>query len=521
MNNNFLEDDYKSNEFEINEDSYNLNFNESDLVDIRIILTDMNYLELISKAVSNFDLSNFNVNISSIIPTQNLEIAKNTISGADLVLIATEYNEEGQRIYKKFKKALKTEFNFVEYLKLPSLDEFNEYDYDQYGEDNLFEDEIANSIIRGGLYSISSLSSINKSRRMYQEIKSDFDKNLLKFDKVNKENELLVNESKSLREQNEKLFEEVRILQKDLDIIKSDYSDLKSRFESIHSKNSLEVFSLMDLWDELFNESLSEDIYRFILISTDNFRPKNLMIGQGVICAESKEDALDWLKIIKTAFILADTNKQDLDYNNFNSNFKFEEISQNNEVYSRTSSLNDSYSTSAENFDDYPFNRSIFDNSSSESSIFNSSIADSDSHNSNLNDEESSFDSKSDDGFIYNERYEGNAFLDTDNDDFDIIDIKSRESSVDDLDDIFDSKLKKEEKDTGINVFNLKSLIADNDKENNDKDKDRDKDKDKYNDGYVEDSDYEDENEDYEYDEGEYVSDDLEEDMSNAFSNFW
>ena len=31
----------------------------------------------------------------------------------------------------------------------------------------------------------------------------------------------------------------------------------------------------------------------------------------------------------------------------------------------------------------------------------------------------------------------------------------------------------------------------------------------------------EDENEDYEYDEGEYVSDDLEEDMSNAFSNFW
>ena len=512
MNNNFLEDDYKSNEFEINDDSYNLNFNESDLVDIRIILTDMNYLELISKAVSNFDLSNFNVNISSIIPTQNIEIAKSTISGADLVLIATEYNEEGQKLYKMLKKALKTEFNFIEYLKLPSLDEFNEYEYDQYGEDNLFEDEIANSIIRGGLYSISSLSSINSSRKMYQEIKSDFDRNLLKFDKIHKENELLVNESKSLREKNEKLVEEVRILQKDLDSIKSDYSDLKSRFESIYSKNSLEVFSLMDLWQELFNESLSEEIYRFILISTDNFRPKNLMIGQGVICAESKEDALDWLKIIKTAFILADTNKQDLDYNNFNSNFKFEDISQSNDVYSRTSSINESYSTDSENFEDYPFNRSIFDNSSSESSIFNSSIGVSDSDNSNLNNEESSFESKSDDGFIYNERYEGNNFLDTDNDDFDIIDIKSREDSVDDLDDIFDSKLKKEDSETGINVFNLKSLITGNDKENND---------DKDNDDYVEDSDYEEENEGYEYDEGEYVSDDLEEDMSNAFSNFW
>ena len=178
----------------------------------------------------------------------------------------------------------------------------------------------------------------------------------------------------------------------------------------------------------------------------------------------TKEDALDWLKIIKTAFILSDTNKQDLDYNNFNSNFKFEDISQSNDVYSRTSSINESYSTDSENFEDYPFNRSIFDNSSSESSIFNSSIGISDSDNSNLNNEESSFESKSDDGFIYNERYEGNNFLDTDNDDFDIIDIKSREDSVDDLDDIFDSKLKKEDSDrdtiSGINI-DAKSDVGD------------------------------------------------------------
>ena len=63
------------------------------------------------------------------------------------------------------------------------------------------------------------------------------------------------------------------------------------------------------------------------------------------------------------------------------------------------------------------------------------------------------------------------------------------------MDDIFDSKLKKEDSETGINVFNLKSLITGNDKENND---------DKDNDDYVEDSDYEEENEGYEYDEGEY-----------------
>ena len=319
---NFEENDYGFNDFE---DTYSNELNAGELVDVRIILTNLDYLEFLSKAVSNFDLSNFNVNISSIIPTKDIEIAKNTVIGADLVLIAAENNAESHKLYQNFKKSLKNEFNYIEYLKLPSLDELNGYDYDDY-DDNLMEDEIANSIIRGGLYSISNLSSINDSKRKYSELKKDFEEESLKYDKITRENDLLVKESKSLREKNEKALEEVKILQRQLDQIKSDFSDLKSRFEGIHSKNSLEVYSLNELWYDLFGEYLSQDVYKFILISTDNFRPKNLMIGQGAICAESKEDALDWLKIIKTAFILADTNKQDLDYNNFKSNFKFDDI---------------------------------------------------------------------------------------------------------------------------------------------------------------------------------------------------
>ena len=326
MNDDF-EGNYGFNDFTDNDDFSNeVNGYDSKLVDIRIILTNMDYLEFISKAVGNFDLTNFNVNISSIIPTKDIEIAKNTISGADLVLVATENNEKGHKLYQNFKRALKNDFNFIEYLKLPSLEDLNDYGYDDYNDDNVFEDEIANSIIRGGLFSISNLSSINDSKRKYQEVKQEFEEESLKYDKINKENELLIKESKSLREKNEKLYEEVKILQRELDKIKSDYSDLKSRFEGLYSKNSLEVYSLNDLWYDLFGEYLSQNVYKFILISTDNFRPKNLMVGQGAICAESKDDALDWLKIIKTAFILADTNKHDLDYNNFKSNFKFETV---------------------------------------------------------------------------------------------------------------------------------------------------------------------------------------------------
>lgn len=474
MDNEFRENDYGFNEYE-NDFPNELNA-DSKLVDIRIILTNLDYLEFISKAVSNFDLSNFNVNISSIIPTRDIKIAKNTIVGADLVLIATESNAEGHKLYQSLKKALKNDLNLIEYLKLPSLEELNDYEYD-YNDENIFEDEIANSIIRGGLYSISNLSSINNSKRKYMEIKKDFEEESIKHEKTSKENDLLIKESKAIREKGEKLSEEVKILQRELDKIKSDYSDLKSRFEGIHSKNSLEVYSLNDLWYDLFNEHLSQEVYKFILISTDNFRPKNLMIGQGAICAESKEDALDWLKIIKTAFILADTNKQDLDYNNFKSNFKFEDI----EEFGVSDSTSDSISSSSDSlFDDFP--SFGLNDSPSQESIFTSE--------ENLTD-------TSDDGFIYNERFEGHGE-----------DSKS-------LDDIFKEKLNIKENEESINVFNLKSLKSIENEDYEEEEDSLDEEINRYIDN-GDDEDYDYDEEDSEYDENEEESEDY-----SPFSNFW
>lgn len=473
MDNDFRENEYGFNKYG-NDFSNELNA-DSKLVDIRIILTNLDYLEFISKAVSNFDLSNFNVNISSIIPTSDIGIAKNTIVGADLVLVAAESNAEGHKLYQSLKKALKNDLNLIEYLKLPSLEELNDYEYD-YNDENIFEDEIANSIIRGGLYSISNLSSINNSKRKYVEVKKDFEEESIRHEKTTKENDLLIKESKAIRERNEKLVEEVKILQRELDKIKSDYSDLKSRFEGIHSKNSLEVYSLNDLWYDLFNEYLSQDVYKFILISTDNFRPKNLMIGQGAICAESKEDALDWLKIIKTAFILADTNKQDLDYNNFKSNFKFEDIEEFGVSGSANDSINSNNDSLFEDFPSFGINDSYSSDSSSEDSIFN--------NQDNLID-------SSDDGFIYNERFEGNSEED-----------KS-------LDDIFKEKLNVKENEESINVFNLKSLKS----IKNDDEEEEDSLDDEIN-RYID----EDDDENYDYDdEG---SEEESEDYS-PFSNFW
>ena len=51
MDNDFEENNYGFNDFE---DNYSNELNAEELVDVRIILTNLDYLEFLSKAVSNF-----------------------------------------------------------------------------------------------------------------------------------------------------------------------------------------------------------------------------------------------------------------------------------------------------------------------------------------------------------------------------------------------------------------------------------------------------------------------------------
>jgi hypothetical protein len=62
---------------------------------------------------------------------------------------------------------------------------------------------------------------------------------------------------------------------------------------------------------EVFGESLTDEEVDKTVIATNKFRPENVLVGQDYIGAVSKEDAIDWLKIIKTAFIFVekDNNK--------------------------------------------------------------------------------------------------------------------------------------------------------------------------------------------------------------------
>ena len=99
-------------------------------------------------------------------------------------------------------------------------------------------------------------------------------------------------------------------LREDMDNLKSDFSNFKNRFEDIHTKDFLEIYKLDELWAEVFRQDLLDE--KKIVIATNKFKPDNILVGQGFIAAQSRNQAIDWLKIIKTALIFIEDNEEEL-----------------------------------------------------------------------------------------------------------------------------------------------------------------------------------------------------------------
>ena len=99
-------------------------------------------------------------------------------------------------------------------------------------------------------------------------------------------------------------------LKVDMNNLKSDFSEFKARFENIHTKDFLEIYRLDDLWNEIFGENLVDE--EKIVIATNKFKPDNILVGQGFIAAQSRTQAIDWLKIIKTALIFVEDSEEEL-----------------------------------------------------------------------------------------------------------------------------------------------------------------------------------------------------------------
>ena len=265
------------------------NVNHDSKIDVRIIVGGLDIAQLVSKAVNNIQLENdYNIIVSSIIPTVELNIVKKVASGADILLIGGYGHDETFNILFN---ELKTDFNHIglfDYNNIIIEDESIDF--------KLAEKENLNSIIKSTLSYSLNLINIHTLENKLMKVTHNYNSLLDDYNQVIKEQDVLTQENKELRE--------------DIDAIRSDFSAFKLRYEDIYSRDILEIFNLNDLWQEIFHQDLSDE--ERIVIATNKFRPDNIIVGQGYIAAESRQKAIEWLNIVRTALIFVDENASEL-----------------------------------------------------------------------------------------------------------------------------------------------------------------------------------------------------------------
>ena len=258
-------------------------------IDVRIIVHDLDIAQLVSQAVNNVQLEkDYNIIVSSIIPTVDISIVKKVAVGADILLIGGYGCDE---TFNLLFNELKTDFNHVglfDYSKIIVEDE----SFDS----KLASKEILNSIIKSTLSYSLNLINIHTLENKLMKVTNKYNSLLDDYNKVLKEQEVLTSENDDLHQ--------------DIDEIKSEFSQFKSHYEDIYSKEILEVFNIYELWKDTFREDLA-DLERIVL-ATDKFKPDNIIVGQGYIAAESKKSAVEWLNIVRTALIFVEADEDDL-----------------------------------------------------------------------------------------------------------------------------------------------------------------------------------------------------------------
>ena len=258
-------------------------------IDVRIIVSGLDIAQLVSKAVNNIQLErDYNIIVSSIIPTVELDIVKKVASGADIILIGGYGHDE---TYNVLFNELKTDFNNIglfDYNAIIIEDESIDF--------KLAEKEILNSIIKSTLSYSLNLINIHALENKLMKVTHNYNSLLDDYNQVVKESEVLSQENNELRE--------------DLSEVKSDFDAFKLRYDDIYSREILEVFNLNDLWQDTFGQDLEDE--ERVVIATNKFKPDDIIVGQGYIAAESKSKAIEWLKIVRTALIFVDDNSDDL-----------------------------------------------------------------------------------------------------------------------------------------------------------------------------------------------------------------
>ncbi|MFA4646184.1 toprim domain-containing protein [Pyrococcus kukulkanii] len=254
------------------------------IVDVRILVEGASDVEVVSKALQGLALgSEYNITISSIIPTTNIEIAKSAAAGADLLIIATDADRVGRELAERLFNELSEMVGHIERMKLPLGHDLEHIDVE------LVRKELKNALVRAGLKTLQRLPEYMELRRDYLDLKG-------KFEELEKENEELKRKVEELEKKYQEVQEELKRAEAE-----------NSRLMEIVKKRA-KVYKLEEKWKELFPgiELPSEEVFDKA-VKTLGFSGK-VIVGQGFVYAED-EKALE--ELLRTVYLTLKLTKKE------------------------------------------------------------------------------------------------------------------------------------------------------------------------------------------------------------------
>ncbi|WP_324736257.1 toprim domain-containing protein [Thermococcus sp. SY098] len=251
------------------------------IVDVRILVEGASDVEVVSKALQGLALgSEYNITISSIIPTTNLEIAKSAAAGADLLIIATDADRVGRELADRLFRELSELVGHVERMKIPLGHDLEHIDVE------LVRKELKNTLVRAGLKSLQLLPEYMALRNQLLDLKGKYD--------------MLEQEKHSLESQLQEIEQKYEQLRQEYQRLKEENENLKILLDKRSNLVKIE-----EAWKQIFpgeevpnEEIIGKAVERLGLQG-------RVIVGQGYIYAEEERLIEELLKIVYLTMTIA------------------------------------------------------------------------------------------------------------------------------------------------------------------------------------------------------------------------
>jgi predicted nuclease with TOPRIM domain len=278
------------------------------MIDTRIIVEGVSDVETLSKAIQDLALgSEFGVTISAIIPTTNVEIAKKSTVGSDIVLVATDADRPGRDLSERLFEELKGKDILIEKIKFPKGHTVENADI------SLISKEIKNSLIRIGLKSLKSIDSSIEKDKFISSLEKEIYSLKIENQDIKKKNESLEQtlegfvSEKELVNSLESTLDRINVEKNEIELENSELkkeinskeykiSELEVRYRDLEAK-ILNIYDLQSYWAKVSNDSspkVNEIIKAIEILGLDRIEASD-----DFIVAPSEESVYKVLKLIK------------------------------------------------------------------------------------------------------------------------------------------------------------------------------------------------------------------------------